>query len=38
MTREKNQQKEKTNARTKKKILTKLVVGREDKRFDVVEC
>jgi len=38
MTREKDQQKEKTKARTKKKILTKLVVGKEDKRFDVVEC
>jgi hypothetical protein len=34
----KNQQKEKTKARKKKKILTKLVVGREDKGFDVVEC
>jgi hypothetical protein len=33
----KKQQKEKTKGRKKNKILTKLIVGREDKGFGVVE-
>jgi len=32
------QEKEKTKAKKKEKILTKLVVGKEDKRFDMAKC
>jgi hypothetical protein len=33
-----NKKKEKIEAEKKEKILTKLVVGKEDKRFNAAEC
>jgi hypothetical protein len=34
----KKPRKEKTKAKKKKKILTKLVVGKDEKRFDATKC